>query len=125
MHPKQLHFVAINSYLSPWHRLVVTPLRTRLCLFGCLLFLVGTSLAAQHARNLTVIWSNAASSSACLHDVSLTATTLATPLPLVPKVIQQIDSLQPEYQRYKDDSASFCEKQWGKRNRYLVSGVQF
>lgn len=87
MHPKQLHFVAINSYLSLWHRLVVTPLRTRLCLFGCLLFLSGTLPPAQHARDLTVIWPNAASSSACLHDVSLTATTLATQLPLVPKVI--------------------------------------
>lgn len=87
MHPKQLHFVAINSYLSLWHRLVVTPLRTRLCLFGCLLFLSGTLPPAQHALDLTVIWPNAASSSACLHDVSLTATTLATQLPLVPKVI--------------------------------------
>lgn len=83
MHPKQLHFVAINSYLSPWHRLVVTRLQTSLCLFGCLLFLP----PALHALDVTVIWPNAASSSACLHAVSLTATTLVTQLPLVPKVI--------------------------------------
>lgn len=102
MHPKQLHFVTINSYLSLWHWFTVTPLLTYLLLFRCLL--CGISPPALHAFILTVIWTNAASGSACLHDVSLTTATVVTFVFLVHEVIQQKDSMQSEY--LQSESAS-------------------
>lgn len=75
MHPEQLHFVTINSYLSspPWAPCHTTA-NTSLFLLNCRRRAV--TLAALRAFALTVIWPNAASGSACLHDVSPTTATV-------------------------------------------------
>lgn len=80
----------------------------------------GISLPALHALDLTVIWPNAASSSACLHDVSLTTTTVVTLVCLVAKVIQQIDSMLSEYLQYKCESASLQEEQLHVQVKVMV-----
>lgn len=87
-------------------------------MFHCLL--LGITLPALHALDLTVIWPNAASSSPCLHDVSLTATTVVTLVCLFPKVIQQIDLMLPEYLDYKCESGYLHMEQLHKQVKVIV-----
>lgn len=110
MHPNKLHFVTINSYLTSLASVHCRTIVNTSLLFCCLR--LGTSLPALHALDLTVIWPNAASSSPCLHDVSLTTTTVVTLVCLFAKVIQQIDSVLPAVQVY--ESASLWEQQLRK-----------